>query len=148
VAFTADGKSYVAVIEEHTNCDDGSNNCPHRGVSVFSCDPSQVGAAAGAGSASAGTGPAQRVVLPDPLGNVSFPRLAGGAIRAFSGVAGSVALLMFVYGGIMWILSGGEMSKVKMAQQILLNATIGLILIFGAYLFTSAIIESILANPS
>jgi hypothetical protein len=65
-------------------------------------------------------------------------------IRVFMSIAGALALLMFVYGGVMWILSGGDSSKVKAAQTILVNSTIGMVLIFGAYLFTSAIVSSLL----
>lgn len=85
------------------------------------------------------------IALPDPLSGANLPSLLGNAIRTFAGIAGSIALLMFVYGGVMYILSGGESSKVKDATAILKNAAIGIILIFGAYLFVSAILDAVLA---
>jgi len=87
------------------------------------------------------------VTLPDPLSGLNFPRLIGNVIRTFSGIAGSLALLMFVYGGIMWILSGGSPDKVKKAQKILVNAAIGLVLIFSAYTFVASIVDTILQPP-
>lgn len=88
------------------------------------------------------------VTLPDPLGGVTLPVLVGNIIRSFAGVAGAIALLMFVYGGVMWIISGGDKGKVAKAQSILKNATIGLVLIFGAYFFVAAIIGGILTAPA
>lgn len=92
------------------------------------------------------TPPGQPVTLPDPLGGVTVPAFFGNVIRVFLSIAGAIALLMFVYGGIMWILSGGESSKVQAAQKILVNSTIGIILLFGAYMFTTAIVQSILGG--
>ena len=91
--------------------------------------------------------PGSPTALPDPLSGLNFPKLIGNVIRAFSGIAGAIALLMFVYGGVMWILSGGSQEKVKAAQKILVNASIGLILIFGAYTFVSSIVNLIIAPP-
>ncbi|MDL1953408.1 hypothetical protein FBR07_04505 [Candidatus Uhrbacteria bacterium UHB] len=101
------------------------------------------GAAATAGQKAPVTGPK---TLPDPLGGVNIPTLIGNVIRTFAGVAGSIALLMFVWGGISWILSGGEQAKVAQAKKTLVNASIGLVLIFAAFSFVSAIIDAILAE--
>jgi amino acid transporter len=94
------------------------------------------------------SGPGTSVTLPDPLGGITIPEMVGRIIRSFTGVAGAIALLMFVWGGVKWIISGGKEGEVKEAQQILRNATIGLILIFGAYFFTSAVIQGLLTNPA
>jgi hypothetical protein len=115
-------------------------------VGGFVCGPGATCCIPKAGAATVG-GPTAPVTLPDPLSGANLPQLIGNVIRTFAGIAGALALLMFVYGGLMWILSGGEGGKVAKAQQILRNATIGLILIFGAYFFTSAIVQGILANP-
>lgn len=104
-------------------------------------------AKAGAKKAAPAAKPGSPVTLPDPLSGMNFPKLLGNIIRTFSGIAGAIALLMFVYGGIMWILSGGTPDKIKKAQQILANASIGLVLIFGAYTFVSSIIDVVLAPP-
>jgi len=84
--------------------------------------------------------------LPDPLGGANIHSIIGNIIRTFAGVAGSIALIMFVYGGIMMITSGGAQDKVKSARTILMNAAIGIVLIFAAYTFVAAIIDAILAE--
>lgn len=90
-------------------------------------------------------------VLPDPLGGANIHSIIGNVIKTFAGIAGSIALIMFVYGGIMMITSGGAIGKegkgaVINARKILINATIGIILIFAAYTFVAAIIDAILAE--
>jgi hypothetical protein len=87
------------------------------------------------------------VTLPDPLGGLTIPELIGRIIRSFMGVAGAVALLMFVWGGVKWIISAGNEGEVKDAQKILYNASMGLIFIFGAYFFTAAVISGFLTPP-
>lgn len=50
------------------------------------------------------------------------------------GVVGSVALLFFVYGGFVFIFSGGNDAKVKEGKQILIGSIIGLFIVFGSFL--------------
>jgi hypothetical protein len=84
--------------------------------------------------------------LPDPLGGANIHSIIGNVIRTFAGIAGSIALVMFVYGGIMMVTSGGAQEKVTNARKILINSTIGIVLIFAAYTFVAAIIDAILAE--
>jgi len=73
--------------------------------------------------------------------SVSDPSaLIGVVLRSVLGLSGSIALLMFVYGGFLWLTSAGSPDKIKKAQGILIWATLGLVLIFGSY----AIIDKIL----
>lgn len=50
------------------------------------------------------------------------------------GVVGSLALLMFVYGGIMMVISAGNTEKVSKAKGIIMAAVIGLGIVFASYL--------------
>lgn len=50
------------------------------------------------------------------------------------GVVGSVALLFFVYGGFVFILSGGSEEKVKQGKQILIGSVVGLCIVFSSFL--------------
>ncbi|TAK05125.1 hypothetical protein EPO33_04050 [Patescibacteria group bacterium] len=49
------------------------------------------------------------------------------------GISGAVALLMFVWGGFLWLTSAGSAEKVKQGQAVITGAVIGLLIIFGAY---------------
>ena len=74
--------------------------------------------------------------LTNPLGTTSISELIARLVRAITGIAGSMALLMFVVGGVMWMTAEGS-DRVGTAQTILKNATIGLVLIFLAYSLVS-----------
>jgi len=49
------------------------------------------------------------VSLTNPLGNVSSPQiLIGRVINGILSVVGSLALVMFIYGGLLWMTSAGS----------------------------------------
>ncbi len=82
-----------------------------------------------------GSGAGSAIRLEDPLqGKADNPNvLIGQIIKAALGLVGSLALLMFVYGGFTWMLSAGNTEKVQKGKNIFIWATIGLIVIFSAY---------------
>ncbi|MDI3496385.1 MAG: hypothetical protein PWQ35_406 [Patescibacteria group bacterium] len=85
--------------------------------------------------------------LTNPLGNVTSPQLLiGKIIDAILGVVGSLALLMFVYGGITWMTSAGNPEKVKKGTDILVWSAIGLVIIFSAYGLTRVLISGVAGN--
>jgi hypothetical protein len=59
------------------------------------------------------------------------------------GIAGSLALLAFVYGGIMFLISGGSSEKVAKAKQIIIGATLGLIIVFTSYIIIGFIFTAL-----
>lgn len=48
------------------------------------------------------------------------------------GISGAIFLLIFVYGGFLYLTAGGQADQVKKAQKMLVDATIGMVLMFGA----------------
>ena len=81
--------------------------------------------------------------LSNPLGTSSIRTLVGRAIRIFTGIAGSVAFLMFIYGGFTWLTSGGSPERIKKGKDTFIWATIGLIIIFSAYTILTTLFRSI-----
>lgn len=79
----------------------------------------------------------------DGLGLISsdVPSVIGLIIRTAFGLIGSIALAMFVYGGIMWMTAGGSEDKVKKARNTFLWATLGLIAVFMSYAVISYVIS-------
>lgn len=78
------------------------------------------------------------VRLYNPLGSdVTVAQFIGRGVRAVVGVVGAVALLMFIYGGIVWMTAGGAEDRVKSAKNILKNSFIGILLIFFSYTIIS-----------
>jgi hypothetical protein len=91
------------------------------------------------------------VSLSNPLGDDKADRdpkvLIGNVINAVLGVVGSLALLMFIYGGFTWMTASGNSDKVQKGKNILLWATIGLIVIFTSYALVNFIIQDVI-QPS
>ncbi|MEA3248928.1 MAG: TrbC/VirB2 family protein, partial [Patescibacteria group bacterium] len=81
--------------------------------------------------------------LPNPLGTGSIPELLARIITIFTAIAGSVALLMFVYGGIMWLSSGGNKERIETGKKAVVYAVIGLAIIFGSYAILRALFTAI-----
>lgn len=81
-----------------------------------------------------------RTRLSNPLGSgVTFQKLVGRAIKLLMGVSGSLALLMFVYGGFVWTTAGGSPEAIKKGKQIFIWAVIGLLFIFISYALLNAL---------
>ena len=72
-------------------------------------------------------------------------KLIGLVINGVLGLVGSLALVMFIYGGLTWMLAGGAREKVQKGKDILIWATIGLIVIFASYAIIFYILENALS---
>ena len=82
-------------------------------------------------------------VLSNPLGTTSIQVIIGRLIRAMLGVTGSIALLMFIWGGFLWLISAGEPEKVKKGKDAMKWATFGLVVIVGAYMIVNTIVKAL-----
>ncbi|HMB65833.1 MAG TPA: pilin [Patescibacteria group bacterium] len=91
------------------------------------------------------------VCLSDPLGmegSKDAPQVFIGRIIDTSlGVVGSLALLMFVYGGFIWMLAAGNSERVEKGKNILFWATIGLVVIFTSYVIVHFVIFELIGAP-
>jgi len=71
--------------------------------------------------------------LYNPLGgDVSIPKLIGRLLNIIIGVVGAISLLMFIYGGFLWLTSAGKSDRIEEGKKTLLWATLGLVVIFSA----------------
>jgi len=85
------------------------------------------------------------VTLDNPLGKDNDdPRvIAGNIIKAMLGIVGSLALLMFIYGGFLWVISAGNEEKVMKGKQMIMWASFGLAVIFFAYAMVRFVISAL-----
>ncbi|MDO8559463.1 MAG: pilin [bacterium] len=75
----------------------------------------------------------QPVTLPNPI-QISDPRvLIGRVISAVLGLVGSIALVIFMWGGFQWMTSAGNAEKVTKGKMAILWAALGLAVIFSSY---------------
>lgn len=87
------------------------------------------------------------VTLYNPLGSNDYDSdiriILGRVIKGFLSIVGSIALLMFVYGGVLWLTSAGNPEYIKKGKDILVWAVLGLGVIFSAYAITNALINAL-----
>jgi hypothetical protein len=115
---------------------------------IFNITLADIGGSALPNAAS--TCPPDAVCLENPLGDSDAAKspqiLLGNIIRAVLGVIGSLALVMFIYGGATWMLSGGNLLGVFRGKRIIIWATWGIIIIFSAYALVKFVITTV-AGP-
>jgi len=81
--------------------------------------------------------------LQNPLGTTSINSIVGRIIQALLGISGSVALLMFVWGGFQWLISAGNPDRIKKGKDTLIWAAIGLAIIFAAYALVNVVVTAL-----
>jgi len=76
---------------------------------------------------------------PGQFGNVcnltsaSFPTVVQNIVTILFIVSVLVALFFLIWGGIKWIMSGGDKAKIESARNTIIGGIIGLILVFLAF---------------
>lgn len=104
-------------------------------VLAVACTVAPTAFAADAGSAAE---------LENPLGDATDVNLIiGRVIRSGFGIVGSIGLLMFIYGGFVWLTSGGSSDKVQKGRDAMVWAIFGIAVIFAAYAITSFVLTSL-----
>ena len=106
--------------------------------------PSSVWAqnSADTGSSQSGTAETDSIKITNPLGNISsFQQLIGVVIDNLMGIIGSIALVMFIVGGLIWLTSGGNATKIKQGKDIIVWSALGLALIFSSYALVRFVLE-------
>lgn len=64
-------------------------------------------------------------------------------INPFFGILGLIFLMLMIYGGIIWMTASGNDASVAKAKQIIVRATLGLLIILLSYGFTQFIFQAI-----
>ena len=95
-------------------------------------------------SPSAGGAVASKAPSPtNPLGTTDIPTLVGRVINILLSILGTITLVMFIYGGFLWLTSAGNDASIKKGKAILSWTTIGLLIIFISYVIVKFIFETL-----
>lgn len=93
---------------------------------------------------------AQGGLIPAPSGGGEgdytlndFIVLAVNVSQIILGLVGSLSLIMFVYGGVVFILSGGSSEKISQAKKIIVASVVGLIIVFSSWLIIKFAVETL-----
>lgn len=80
--------------------------------------------------------------LPNPLGTISIESLSARIINYVMGLVGTISLLLFIYGGLVWMTSAGAADKVKKGRDIIVWAVIGMAVVFMSYIMVKFVIQA------
>lgn len=72
----------------------------------------------------------------------SVPELTGTIIGSALSIIGVIFFILLVYGGFLWMTARGEEGPIKKAQETIIAATIGLIIVLGSYAITNFVFQS------
>ena len=103
------------------------------------------GAAPGAGT---GTGdatpvPSKEYDLPNFLGKgVTDPsEVIGRVVKYIMGFVGTIALVTFMYGGMLWLISGGREAYVDKGRDTMVWSAIGMVVVFASYILVDFVFK-------
>lgn len=87
------------------------------------------------------------VQLENPIGaGTDINTILGNGIKVALGIVGSLSLLVFVYGGFLWLTSAGSSEKVKKGWDTMIYAVIGLFVIFSSYAILNTVLNGIVGS--
>jgi|GEM_PF-938185 len=115
-------------------CDPTINDCGPTDVPI----ENRFGGTGNNSSANTAGNTNEGVTLNNPLGPNSSAHpigdLANRLIKTALGISGVLALLAFVYGGILWMVPFGDQTgNIKKGKQMMVWAVLGLVVIFSSY---------------
>lgn len=143
-------ETFIGADETKTKCDAGCTyNLCATGNVTSQCLPASAAAPATKSSSDSATDVTK--VLINPIGGtntnvtgITDPTvIIGTIIKTALGIVGSIALLMFIYGGFLWLTSMGNEKKITEGKNVIVWAVIGLIIIFLSYTLVGFVIKAI-----
>lgn len=76
-----------------------------------------------------------------------FILLGVNLTKIILGLVGSLALLFFIYGGVMFLLAGGKSEMIEQGKKIITNAVIGVAIVLGAWIIVNFAIAALTGTP-
>lgn len=78
----------------------------------------------------------------------SFIQLALNVSQFILGIVGSLTLLMFVVGGVQFMISAGSSESISKAKKTITAAVVGLLIVFSSWLIINFVVQSLGLNPT
>ena len=82
------------------------------------------------------------------LGQTDIRVIIGRIVQVFLGLLGTIAVVLIIYGGWLYMSSAGDSQKIAKAKQTLINAVIGLLIILSSLTISQFIIGSLISATS
>ncbi len=78
-----------------------------------------------------------------PLGGEDIRVIAAKIIRIVLSLLGIIAVSLMLYAGFTWMTSAGNEEKISSAKKIMINATIGLVIVLSSFAITQFVLKSL-----
>lgn len=72
-----------------------------------------------------------------------FVEMGVNVTKIILGTVGSLTLMMFIYGGVMMMISSGSSEKVSQAKGIIMAAVVGLVIVFASYIIIKFVVTAL-----
>jgi len=79
------------------------------------------------------------------LGTKPIGQVIAEIVRIFLSVLGSIAVILLLYAGFLWMTAGGEEDKIEKAKKLIYNGVVGLVIILSAYTISYFVFGSLLS---
>jgi len=76
--------------------------------------------------------------------NTSIDVIIGTVISTLLAILGVIFLVLIVYAGYIWMIARGDEAKVEKSKNTIINSTIGLIIVLGAYAISYFVLSRVL----
>lgn len=83
------------------------------------------------------------VALPNPIACDDLICLFIGVMKLILGALGLFGLVMFIWGGVLWMSSGGNEERIKKGKETLVWATLGLVVIIGSWVVLRFVLKTV-----
>lgn len=73
----------------------------------------------------------------------NIQKFVGDALSYLFVFGAIIALIFLIWGGIRWIMSGGDKAKVEAARGTIIGAIIGLVIVFASYIIIFFVLDAL-----
>ncbi len=80
----------------------------------------------------------------NPKREGQLARTIGGVIRTILGLLGILFMILIFYGGFLWMTASGNDEQLGRAKKMIINATIGVVIVVAAYSITWFVMEKVI----
>lgn len=88
------------------------------------------------------------VNLENPIKETVITNIVGNAIKVATGIMGSLAFIVFIYGGFRWLTAAGNSDSVHEGTQAMVWASIGICIVFASYAILNLVFKGLGSQPS
>lgn len=93
--------------------------------------------------------PENSTQLENPIGNdVTFEIVVKRVVQAILGLTGVLALIAFIYGGVLWMVSRGDTGMIQKGKTMMIWAVFGIVIIFSSYALIKFVFEALMGQTT